>query len=202
MRDAAEGPQSWSADELAEAALVGHLQAWGELARRHTHRVVLALLTRGVSLDVAEDLAQETWMRLIEQQRAGRLRAIRMPGLAIAQARWLALESSRTQMRREALLGVSALPEPREEPPDLRVASDPETWLFYEERLEIVRRELERCPARARDVFRAVHAEHAPSHAEVARDFGLSVQRVRQILCEVRARLRSAVCEAGFEDRP
>jgi RNA polymerase sigma-70 factor (ECF subfamily) len=190
-----------SSAELAALALAGHASAWGELVRRHTHRVVLSLLARGVTLDVAEDLAQETWARLLQQQRAGRLNRLELPGLAVTQARWLAREAERTSARRVALAGRAATLEVEAgEPADDDPASDPERGAVQREQLEIVRREIARCPARAREVFRAVYAERAPSHAEVARDLGLSVQRVRQILCEVRARVRAAIRELERKD--
>ena len=40
-------------------------------------------------------------------------------------------------------------------------------------------------------MFRAHHDDRP--HAAIAADFGLSVQRVRQIVCEVRAKLRAAM---------
>jgi RNA polymerase sigma-70 factor (ECF subfamily) len=42
-------------------------------------------------------------------------------------------------------------------------------------------------------VFRLAYGGEGLSHAEVARRVGLSLQRVRQILCEVRAKLREAM---------
>jgi RNA polymerase sigma-70 factor (ECF subfamily) len=52
---------------------------------------------------------------------------------------------------------------------------------------------LSRCSVRAQQVFHAVYGPGGESHADVARRCGLSVQRVRQILCEVRGRLRRAL---------
>jgi len=79
-------------------------------------------------------------------------------------------------------------------------AANPERRALGREQLEIARRELDRCPPRAREVFRAAYSESAPDHAEIACEFGLSVQRVRQILCEVRARLRAAAGDFESED--
>jgi len=190
-----------AAAELATLALAGHEPAWDELVRRHSHRVLVALLAHGVPLDAAEDLAQEAWLRLVEQQRAGRLARLELPGLAIAQARWLAREADRTRARRAALMGGGpALERALVEAPDLHPGADPESRAAGRERLECVRRALARCPERAQQVFHAVYAEHAPAHAEVARELGLSVQRVRQILCEVRARVRAALGESESED--
>jgi len=190
-----------SAADLDALALAGHGPAWDELVRRHTHRVVVSLLARGVALDAAEDLAQETWIRLVQKQRTGRLSRLELPGLAIAQAWWLAREAGRTRARREALMaGGPAREAGPEELPDIHREAEPEHRREQLERMERVRRELDRCPARAREVFLAAYGEKSPRHAEVARDLGLSVQRVRQILCEVRARLRAAVGELESED--
>ena len=52
----------------------------------------------------------------------------------------------------------------------------------------------------ARQIFLAVYGPEGRSHAEVARDLGLSVQRVRQALCEVRARVRAALRETESGD--
>jgi RNA polymerase sigma factor (sigma-70 family) len=190
-------------DELAALALKGCAPAWSELARRHTHRVIVALLARGLPIEMAEDLAQEAWVRLIERQRAGRLEELRLPGLAIAQAGWLAMEAIRTERRRDSLAGGS-LPldaggaEPRLSDP----ASDPARQTFQRERMEAVQRELRACPERAQQVFLAVYGPRARRHADVARDLGLSLQRVRQILCEVRARMRRRLEELEGEDEP
>ena len=184
-------PSPRSEDELAERALRGNAEAWGEIARRHTHRVVVSLLASGIPLDTAEDLAQEVWIRLMRQQKEGRLRELRLPGLAIAQAAWLARETQRTKRRRETLLEtVSALQDGH--------GVDPEQLAVDRERLDLVSKELLRCPARSQEVFRAVYGLAGESHAEVAERLGISVQRVRQIVCEVRARLRGML--EGMEE--
>jgi RNA polymerase sigma-70 factor (ECF subfamily) len=183
-----------SDEELATRALQGDTDAWSEIARRHTHRVVVSLLAAGVPFEMAEDLTQEVWIRLMRQQREGRLGSMRLPGLAIAQAAWLAREASRTQRRREAI----AEPEFRisgaaDEVELIAPEAGPEQLTIDRQRLEVAERELSRCPPRAQQVFRAVYGPSGQSHAEVARKLGLSVQRVRQILCEVRARMRRAL---------
>ena len=189
------------ADELATWALAGRTEAWDEITRRYSHRVVVSLLARGMRLDVAEDLTQEVWMRLVQQQRAGRLRVLRLPGLAIAQAGWLAKEANRTSARRSAIAGtqVSLQAEPRAfEVVD--PAMDPEQRAAHRERMETIEKELRRCPRRAQQIFRAVYGPDARAHADLARDLGMSVQRLRQTLCEVRARLRRALDELEKEN--
>ena len=184
--------------ELAARALAGRSEAWDELACRHTPRVRLALLARGLPLDLVEDASQEAWVRLIEQQRAGRLRTLELPGLVIVQARWLALEASRTLARRRGIAAKLArvLLDERA----TGAGGDVEVRAMYVEQLERVRRELGLFPRRAREVFSAVYGPGGRSHAQVAEEFALSVQRVRQILCEIRARARGALIEAEGED--
>ena len=187
-----------SDEELAALALKGSADAWSEIARRHTHRVVVSLLSRGVPLEVAEDLSQEVWIRLIGRQREGRLRELRLPGLAIAQAAWLAREAGRMQRRHDAILGPARAPRTAGEIDEVQALdAGPEQLAIDRERLEIVTAELSRCPARARQVFHAVYGPAGGSHADVARTLGLSIQRVRQILCEVRGRLRRALESKG-----
>jgi RNA polymerase sigma-70 factor (ECF subfamily) len=150
--------------------------------------VVLALLARGVRVDRAKDIAQEAWIRLVEQQRLGRLDRLLLPGLAITQASFLAMEAA----RREATS--------RHQPIDEAIAAavvdprgDAESRLLTEERVARAVEVLSRCGPSAREVFRLAYGGEGLSHAEVARRVGLSLQRVRQILCEVRAKLREAI---------
>jgi RNA polymerase sigma-70 factor (ECF subfamily) len=174
---------------IAALALEGQSSAWDEIVRRHSHRVLLALLARGVPWDV---------LRLVRQQRAGRLQSLTLPGLAIAQAGWLALEEGRTRRRREAIMSGTAaagVDDVEHDP-----GADPEEQAIKRERLDRIHKELEACPPRARQIFLAVYGPQGHSHAEVARDLKLSVQRVRQTLCEVRARVRIALREKASGD--
>jgi RNA polymerase sigma-70 factor (ECF subfamily) len=172
---------------LCAAALAGDAAAWNALIQKHNHRVVVALLARGVRVDKAKDIAQEAWIRLIEQQRLGRLERLQLPGLAIAQAAFLALEAARRDASARRLENV-------EEPAIAAALADPrgdaEARLLTEERVARAVDVLSRCSASARTVFRLAYGGEGLSHTEVAQRAGLSLQRVRQILCEVRAKLR------------
>src|SRR5690349_9619541 len=48
---------------LTRRALEGERAAWNALISRYHRRVVVSLLARGVRVDRAQELAQETWMR-------------------------------------------------------------------------------------------------------------------------------------------
>jgi RNA polymerase sigma-70 factor (ECF subfamily) len=172
---------------LCARALAGDTAAWNALVHQHNHRVVVSLLARGVRIDRARDLAQDAWLRLIEQQREGRLAHLSLPGLAIAQAGFLALEEARRARRTDpADAGdvAAGLADP---------AANAETRLLAEERLARAEAVLARCSPSARRVFRLVYGDECMSHAEVAAQVGLSLQRVRQIVCEVRKLLRAEI---------
>ncbi|MGO8993440.1 MAG: RNA polymerase sigma factor [Polyangiaceae bacterium] len=174
---------------LCARALAGDALAWNALIARHDHRVVVSLLARGVRIDRAKDLAQEAWIRLVEQQRAGRLTHLQLPGLAIAQAAFLSLEAARRD-------GARAQPIPldgdgaRIATDLVDPAADAEARLLTSERVERAERVLATFAPNARDVFCLTYGGDGLSHADVAKKVGLSLQRVRQILCEVRKALR------------
>ena len=180
------------ASGLAHRALAGDRSAWNALISQHQHRVVVSLLARGLRVDRARELAQETWARLIQQQQRGLLTELRLPHLALAQAAFLAADEAR-RTRRE---GLEA---PLQELPESHHPMDPtasaEHRLLSEEQLSRARVALGQCPASAQRVFHLACDGQELPHAEVAARVGLSVQRVRQILCEVRQKLRRALEE-------
>lgn len=177
---------------LCDRALRGDVAAWNALVQKHNHRVVVSLLARGVRIDRAKDLAQDAWLRLIEQQREGRLAHLSLPGLAITQAGFLALEAARRVRRGEAIAATDDEAAKVVDP-----GADAETKLLAEEQLARAEAVLSRCSPSARKVFRLAYSGEGKSHADVAAEVGLSLQRVRQIICEVRKVLRA---EIGFDE--
>jgi RNA polymerase sigma-70 factor (ECF subfamily) len=157
---------------------------WTARIREHDHRVVVALLALGLDLERAREIAQATWTRLIERDRQGALGEVRLPGLALAQARFFALDHLRAERRfgeaGDRELAVDHL--------------DPERTAIDRERLSRALGVLAGCSPNARRVFQLVYAE-AASHDDVARTLGISLQRVRQIVCEVRKAVRAALEE-------
>ncbi len=198
QEDAGQAPERTQAgeDELSQRALAGDRRAWDALIARHHRRVVVSLLAKGVRVDRAHELAQETWTRLIQQQQRGLLTELRLPNLAITQASFLAADEAR-RARREAISGnVEELPE-RQHPVDPSVSA--ERRLVSEEQLAKAHQALAGCSPSARSVFLLACDGQELPHAEVAARVGLSVQRVRQILCEVRKKLRTALEEESHD---
>lgn len=175
-------PRAEPSPSLEARALGGDDAAWSALVARHNHRVVVSLLARGIALDVAKDLAQEAWVRLVEQARGGKLGDLKLPGLAVRQAGFLALE----WMRRSTLAS---------EPLDESVvdpSQDQEARLEETRRARCVREVLSSSSTSAQRVFQLLYdAGEARTPEQVASELGLSLQRVRQIVCEVRKKLRA-----------
>lgn len=159
---------------------------WDEAIRRHDRKVFLSVLALGLAPERAREVTQSAWTRLLEQNAEGALPEVELPGLAIRQARFLAineLQRSRTEKR-----VLAAVPDPPEELPPDRVA---------EGRAEIDRvlAALSTCSPTAKKVFRLVYATPGGTPQQAAREVGLSLQRVRQILCETRAHIKSCLEE-------
>jgi RNA polymerase sigma-70 factor (ECF subfamily) len=157
---------------------------WDEAIRRHDRQVYLSLLAFGLAPDRARELAQMTWTRLIEQHTKGALPELELPGLAIRQARFLALnEHQRTKTEMRVL---AAVPDPPDEPGVDRVIAS-------RQELDRVLAALANCTPMQRKVFRLVYATPGGTAATAAQAVGLSLQRVRQILCETRSQIRKEI---------
>ncbi|NUO50298.1 MAG: sigma-70 family RNA polymerase sigma factor [Polyangiaceae bacterium] len=179
-------PGSPSADDLLARAAAGDRAAWQALVAIHDRRVIVSLLARGIPLDRARDLAQETWARLWEQHQQGKLPRLELPGLAVRQAAFLAVDEARRRARaRTAELEDAADVVDGAAPTDESLAS--------KEQVARALTALEQLSPRARQIFTEVYESPHRPHAESAERLGLSVQRLRQTLCEVRARLRAAM---------
>jgi RNA polymerase sigma factor (sigma-70 family) len=157
---------------------------WDDAIRTHDRHVYLSVLALGVAPDRARELVQATWTRLIEQHAKGALPSVELPGLAIRQARFLALSDRRRSHASVRVL--AAVPEPDEPPSVERVVAS-------REQLARVLEALTTCSPTERQVFRLVYATPNGTAATAAKEIGLSLQRVRQILCEIRSHIRKAL---------
>jgi RNA polymerase sigma factor (sigma-70 family) len=174
-----------AARDTISAALCGDAAAWSALIARHGHKVLITLLARGVPFERARELTQETWLRLMERQRSGRLTELCLPGLAIVQAGFLAANDRRRNDRQVPAAAV----------PETVSGRTGEDDVIGKERLGRLAQALDACPAAARRVFELVYDHPELGYAEVAGRVGLSAQRVKQIVFEVRKRLRVALEE-------
>jgi RNA polymerase sigma-70 factor (ECF subfamily) len=178
------------------AAAPPTLEVWKTIITRDDRQVMLSLLARGVRLDRAREICHETWARLYEQYSLGRLDRLALPGIAIVQAAFIAAQdgrrvnAARMHSRLELAPEVKALMDP---------LSSPEERLASRELLERATQVLEQCSERAQQIFQVVYDNPDTPHAELAKRLGLSVQRLRQTLCEVRGRIRRALVEDSHD---
>jgi RNA polymerase sigma-70 factor (ECF subfamily) len=153
----------------------------------------VALVSRGVPLERAKELAQDAWMRVIDRHRAGLITELHLPGLIITQAGFLARDDMRREGRR------AKLDEPRQAKGG-DMALDLEQQLDARQQLRVVRAVIDRASPNAKQVFALLYGERAMTPTEVAEELGLSVQRVRQIVCELRKRMRSELADSGTRE--
>jgi RNA polymerase sigma factor (sigma-70 family) len=159
-------------------------EIWDDAIRRHGHRVYVSVLALGLTPDRAKEIVQATWTRLMEQHAVGSLVELDFPGLAIRQARFLALNEM--QRRKVEMRVLASVPEAAPEPNVERVVAS-------REQIDRMLDALQTCSPTARKVFRLVYATPGGTCATAAQEIGLSLQRVRQILCETRNHIRRAL---------
>ncbi len=157
---------------------------WTAQIARHDHVVVLALLSKGLRIHEARELAHDAWARLFEQWQAGKLERMELPGLAIRQALFLASDYRRQQRRHVPWEDAPEATDPHAQP-DARLES--------RELLQLTELAAAGLSPRAQQVFTTVMQNPGTPQAELAGRLGLSLQRLRQSLCEVRARLKGAI---------
>ncbi len=155
---------------------------WASLIAAHGHAVVLALLRRGLRLDEARELAQAAWLKVMEKDSATAFARLDLPGLVITQANFLFVDQTRAAARRPAVAVVA-----------VDSSQSAEDAVISHEQVRMAQRIWSTCSPQAQRVFLLAYEEPTLSHAALADRLGLSVQRVRQVLCEVRAKLRVAL---------
>lgn len=158
---------------------------WKQAVVEHDHRLIISLLAAGLRLDEARDVAQEAWLRLIEASSTGRLDSVELPGLVIRQASFIVADRARSRRLRP----LTALRDAEVQP----AIENIEAQAQARQSLEAVRLELAVASPRAQSVFLAAVLDAEVGHRTLAKREGLSLQRFRQVLCEVRAKLRQAV---------
>jgi RNA polymerase sigma-70 factor (ECF subfamily) len=182
----AAGADAWAA--VVERARLGERGAWDQLILRYNPLVLAVFVRMAIAVARGQELSQEVWLRLFCKARDGALAQLVMPGLALREARYRALDELRGRGaeeslddRREALGDEPADPAPSAE---AQVASRDE--------LERLRRVLSALPPRQREVLQLALVQGVP-HAQIAQQLGISEQRSKQTLTEARARVR-ALC--------
>jgi DNA-directed RNA polymerase specialized sigma24 family protein len=154
---------------------------WADAIASHDRSVFLSVLALGLAPDRAREVTQAAWTRLLERDSEQPLDRVELPGLAIRQARFIALNDLHRGKTEKRVL--AAVPDPPAEPAIDRVVAS-------RQEIDRVLDALATCSPTAKRIFHIVYATPGGSAATAAREVGLSLQRVRQILCETRAHIR------------
>lgn len=161
---------------------------WDAVMRQHGRRVIVSLIAKGLRPERAKELAQDAWLRVIQSHRAGRLDRLELPGVVLAQANFLLLDDRRKLQRRaphdyaaERASGTSSELDP----------DGLERQVLARDQLRRIQAVVSAAHPNTRRVFDLLYGGRALSQAEIAQELGLSTQRVRQIVCELRKRIRN-----------
>lgn len=169
-------------DHVVEAARTGDRHAWGEIVKRYNALVLSIFVGYTIPRPRAVELCQELWLRLFLKARDGLLKVLRMPGFAVREARFRALDERR---------GTRHDTEPIEMVPGLASsAPTAEEQAARRSELSAARRMLSALPTRQRQVLVA-RVVHGKTTAQVAEDLEISTARTKQTLCAARARMRT-----------
>ncbi len=160
---------------------------WTVHIETHQSRVFRTLLAFGLGPEVAKELAQDVWTKLMERHDVSAVELHSVAGLALSQARFLALEALRRQ-RKSPIESTGQLPDA---PSRVR----PEHEFANRQSIVKLQLALEQESPLNRQVFELLYETPEVSHLDIASRVGLSLQRVRQIICEVRKRLKNTLEE-------
>lgn len=158
---------------------------WRAAVAEHDHRLVLSLLATGLRLDEARDIAQEAWVRVMESAAAGRLERIELPGLVLRQASFIVTDRLRMKKVRAHA--------PLAEADDVAATESAEHATSAQQLLEVLEAGLAHATPRERAVLRSTLERPEARHDSLAAAAGITVQRFRQVLCSVRAKLPQRV---------
>lgn len=169
-------------------------ERWDPRVRRHHRKLVVYLIARGVPARDAEDIANEAW--LVLWRKRGRLEIEDEAGfiaLAKRQAWFIALDRFRAPKEESATPNQDEQPDPAAEETEPGAASTSTNALEaleQAERRRLLAEAILTLPAGWQRVLHLAYFEER-EHKEIAEALFISVQRVREIIQDAKARLRT-----------
>jgi RNA polymerase sigma factor (sigma-70 family) len=154
-----------SLDEMVAAAGKGDQSAWSALIARFRGRVLRVARSHGLDPYQADDVAQETWLRLYRN-----LEKVRDP---FSLGAWIETTARRESLR--ALLGRKREELTADELGVDQAALDDAEDALLEERRAALARGLESLSSRQRALMESLLAEPAPSYADVSVRIGIPI---------------------------
>lgn len=189
------------ASEQGDFALVARLRegdrtAFDETYATHQRRIFAFLLRLSGRRDTAEDLAQETWLKLAraaptlrEDTKIAALLFTIARNSFLSYRRWAVLDLSRI-----VTLGIEAMSEATTDAPD------PEALGEHAQTIARLEAALQAIPLASREILLLVGVE-GMDQEEVARILGLSYDAVRQRLHRARGQLADAMHSSPIEKK-
>ncbi len=166
---------------------------WDAQMQRHGRRVIVSLIAKGVLPERAKELAQDAWFRVIQNHRRGKLLELKLPGVVIKQATFLLHDDRRRSASKYSYESADGTVQTHRDDREL------EEQMAARHQLRKVQQLIAVAHPNARRVFEMMYDGEARNAAEIADELGLSVQRVRQIGCELRKTLRREL-QGGRDD--
>jgi RNA polymerase sigma factor (sigma-70 family) len=184
------GGSSTAPERLVRAAAQGDSGAWNELVERYSGLVWAVARAHRLSAADAADVAQTTWLRLVEH-----LERLKTPAAVGA---WLA-----TTARRECLhvLRQASRCQPSEAVPEPEAAERPDadTPLLLAERDATLWRAFTRLPARDQALLRLLTADPRPSYDEIGLALDMPIGSIGPTRARALERLRREAGRLGLE---
>lgn len=181
-RATTSGPRADDTASLCDRAIRGDRYAWNTLIRRFELRVWQHVVYRYHTDEArADEVCQETWLRLTRRLDAQALPYLRLPSLAFRQAWYIRFERDDRDL--DAPIDDLQLAHPGPAP-DEQILSD-------ERRAELRRLIDASLSPRQREVI-LLRLQRGYADAEIAAALGISLNRVRELNKEAYARLRAS----------
>lgn len=174
--------RSWGSANLVHAANDGDEGAWNEIVRRHATLVVARIRQFRLAPDLADDVAQTVWLKLLEH--LGDLREPdALPG-------WIATTTRNECIRMVNLYKRSVPVDPQEGDLDAGVVIDLDEGMLRVERNRALRDGLAELPAHQRELLLLLTSDPPLSYAEIADRLGVPIGTIGPTRGRGLARLR------------
>lgn len=183
-------PGATARADLLAAAAAGDEQAWRALVARHRGLLLHVTRRHGLSAEEADDVVQETWVRLLQHVDVIR-DAERLPGWLATTARRECIARRRRGWR-ESLTPDGSCPEAAAE------TADPGDRWEAERRAALLRQAVTRLPDRERALVEVLLEPEPLSYAQISRRLCMPVGSIGPVRARALRRLQALLDSSGL----
>lgn len=169
-------------ESVVREAAEGSKEAWDVLYALYNTTVIGVFLSHRVPRQLALELAQEVWIRLISKARNGQIANISMPGLLVQEA-WFRVRDHWRRNQRNPIEFTDTVPDIASNGPDSQQQASVRVALAHSSRF------LMALTPRQREVL-VLRIQRELGFDEIANQLNISLQRVRQLFSQARQRMR------------